>query len=178
MKEKELEGIRPYLTSTFFRIAVWIIPMKGWGRIGVIPLLLVETSFLRTSLAVGNEQIKSSKYSPQVEKTVATKIYKSVTNYTVFKETGIEGGLVHSSSGGYQAVDTAGRSKGSRVIHGVRTSASGLYTNASEGMWSLSDASRWLPKQGRRNVRRSEFRVSVDRRQLEASASNSIHRQE
>jgi hypothetical protein len=130
-----------------------------------------------SSLAAGNEQIKSSKYSSQVEKTVATKIYKSVTNYTVLKETGSEGGLVQSSSGGYQAVGTAGRGKGSRIIHGAKTTASGLSTNPSEGMWSVSDASR-LPKQGRRNIRRSEFRVSVDRRQLESSASNGLHRQE
>lgn len=127
------------------------------------------------SLSAGNEQIKSSKYS-QAEKTVASKIYKSVTNYTVLKETGSECGLVQSYSGGYQAVGTVGRGKGSRIMHGARTTASGLSANPAEGMWSASDSSK--PKQGRRNIRRSEFRVSVDRRQLESSASNGIHRQE
>lgn len=129
------------------------------------------------SLSAGNEQIKSSKYSYQVEKTVATKVYKPATNHTVLKETGSERGLVQSSSGGYQAVGTAGRGKGSRTIHGVRTSALGLSTNPSEGIWSMPDANRF-PKQGRRNIRRSEFRVSVDRRQFESSGSNNIHRQE
>ncbi|GLJ48184.1 hypothetical protein SUGI_1017410 [Cryptomeria japonica] len=125
-----------------------------------------------SAMAVDNQHIKSSKYASEIEIPVVNKIYKPFAN--VPEQAQNEGSSVQSSSGGLQ---TGGRGRGNRTMYGGRANGVRASTNTAEGLWSAPDARR-PHKQGRRNIQRNEFRVTVDRRHPEVTDSNDLARKE